>query len=209
MNHVLAAKESARVSHPVARLEQQNHGRGSCVSEQRCGWQVRLAIVVAALALPSQGAEFRAKVIGIVDGDTIEVLHNGRPERVRLVGIDAPERNQAFGSRARQFTGKQAFGQIVTVRSAGSDPYRRTLGEVILPDGRSLNRELVANGLAWHYRRFSADRDLARLEGEARAARRGLWSDPNPIPPWEFRRRGRGALAPNYGFLGARLLGIR
>ena len=106
MNHVLAAKESARVSHPVAHLEQQNHGGGSCVSEQSRGWQVRLAVVVVALALPSQGAEFRAKVIGIVDGDTIEVLHNGRLERVRLVGIDAPERNQAFGSRARQFTGK-------------------------------------------------------------------------------------------------------
>jgi len=179
------------------------------VSEQRCGSQVRLAIAVVALALPSQGAEFRAKVIGIVDGDTIEVLHNGRPERVRLVGIDSPERNQAFGSRARQFTGKQVFRQIVTVRSAGSDPYGRTLGEVILPDGRSLNRELVANGLAWHYRRFSADRDLARLEEEARAARRGLWSDPHAIPPWEFRRRGKGALAPNYGSRGTRFLGVR
>jgi micrococcal nuclease len=179
------------------------------VSEQRCVWLARLAFVIAALALRSQGAEFRVNVIGIVDGDTIEVLHNGRPERVRLVGIDSPERNQAFGSRARQFTGKQVFRQIVTVRSAGSDPYGRTLGEVILPDGRSLNRELVANGLAWHYRRFSADRELARLEEEARAARRGLWSDPHAIPPWEFRRRGKGALAPNYGSRGARFLGVR
>lgn len=175
----------------------------------RGGWQVQLAVIAMALALPSYGAEFRAKVIGIVDGDTIEVLHNGRPERVRLAGIDAPERNQAFGSRARQFTGNQAFGQLVTVRSAGSDPYRRTLGEVMLPDGRSLNRALVANGLAWHYRRFSADRELARLENEARVARLGLWSDPNPIPPWEFRRRAKGALAPNYGSQGARIPAIR
>ena len=129
-------------------------------------------------------------MIRIVDGDTIDVMHNGHPHRIRLAGIDAPERKQAFGSRAREFVGQQVFGRTVTFRSSGSDPYRRTLGEVILADGRSLNRELVANGLAWHYKRFSADRELARLENEARAARRGLWSDPNPIPPWEFRRRG-------------------
>ena len=156
---------------------------------------VALAIAAVATALPCLAEDFRAKVIRIVDGDTIEVMGDGRPRRVRFAGIDAPERKQAFGSRARQFVGQQVFGKTVTVRSVGVDAYRRILGEVILPDGRSLNQELVANGLAWHYKRFSADRRLARLEDDARAARRGLWSDRNPIPPWEFRRLG--SAAPN------------
>jgi len=69
-------------------------------------------------------------VIRIVDGDTIDVMHNGHPHRIRLAGIDAPERKQAFGSRAREFVGQQVFGRTVTVRSSGIDPYRRTLDEV-------------------------------------------------------------------------------
>jgi len=169
--------------------------------EQRRGWSVALAIAAVAMALPSLAADFPAKVIRIVDGDTIEMTHNGEPKRVRLAGIDAPERKQAFGSRARQFVAQQVFGKTVTVHSVGIDAYGRILGEVILGDGRSLNRELVANGLAWHYKRFSADRELARLEDEAREARRGLWSDRNPIPPWKFRRMRTRTSERNYRFL--------
>ncbi len=156
---------------------------------------VALAIAAVATALPCLAEDFRAKVVRIVDGDTIEVMGEGQPKRVRFVGIDAPERKQPFGSQARQFVGQKVFGKTVTIRSAGIDAYRRILGEVILADGRSLNQELVVNGLAWHYKRFSADCQLARLEDEARAARRGLWSDRNPIPPWDFRRQG--SAAPN------------
>ena len=178
--------------------------------EQRRGWSVALAIAAVAMALPSLAADFPAKVIRIVDGDTIEMTHNGEPKRVRLAGIDAPERKQAFGSRARQFVAQQVFGKTVTVHSVGIDAYGRILGEVILGDGRSLNRELVANGLAWHYKRFSADRELARLEDEAREARRGLWSDRNPMPPWKFRRMGTRTSERNYRFLlGRRLSAVQ
>ncbi len=123
-----------------------------------------------------------------MDGDTIEVLHSLRTERIRLHGVDAPEKSQAFGSRARQITAGLVFGRIVTVREKGRDRYGRTLAEIVLPDGRILNRELVASGFAWHYKRYSSDLGLARLEETARAQKRGLWVDAHPVAPWEFRR---------------------
>jgi micrococcal nuclease len=124
----------------------------------------------------------------VSDGDTIDVLREGRAVRVRLEGIDTPERGQPFGTRAKQFTSDLVFGKTVAVQVKGTDQYGRILGEVILPDGRSLNRELVRNGYAWWYRRYSDDPVLQQLEEEARRERRGLWRDQNPIPPWEFRR---------------------
>ncbi len=115
--------------------------------------------------------------------------HDGRAERVRLWGIDCPERGQSFGTRARQFTGDLAFGKDVKVIVRDVDRYGRTVGEVILPGGRNLNQELVRAGLAWWYVQFAPrDRVLAALQTEARDAKRGLWADKNPVPPWEWRR---------------------
>jgi endonuclease YncB( thermonuclease family) len=116
------------------------------------------------------------------------VLSNGRQIKVRLEGIDSPESGQAFGTRARQFTSSLAFGQTVTLRDKGRDRNGRLLAEVMLPDGRSLNRELVRRGFAWWFRKYSSDQDLAKLEAEARAERRGLWAYPVPVAPWDYRR---------------------
>lgn len=119
-------------------------------------------------------------------------MHTGRAERIRLWGIDCPEKRQPFGTRATQFTGDLAFGKDVKVLVRDVDRYGRTVGEVILPDGRSLNRELVRAGLAWWYRHYAPrDRELERLEAEARVARRGLWADAYPVAPWEWRRERR------------------
>src|ERR1017187_5302864 len=94
--------------------------------------------------------------------------------------------------RAKQFTGDLAFGKDVKVVVRDVDRYGRTVGEVMLPDGRSLNRELVRAGLAWWYQRYARhDEELARLETEARQARRGLWADAHPVAPWEFRTSAR------------------
>ncbi len=123
------------------------------------------------------------------DGDTISVMHRGRAQRVRLHGIDVPEKRQAFGNNAKKFTSDLVFGRVVAVQVVDVDRYGRIVGEVILPDGRSLNRELVRTGLAWWYRKYSRDKSLGQLEEEARSARRGLWIDPSPIPPWEFRKK--------------------
>ena len=94
------------------------------------------------------GAQYEARVVGVTDGDTIRVLHNGREVRIRLYGIDCPESRQAFGTRAKQFTAELAFGQRVTVRVRDIDRYCRTVADVTLENGRSLNRELVSAGLA-------------------------------------------------------------
>lgn len=134
------------------------------------------------------GASFSGKVVGISDGDTIRVLHNGIEDRVRLLGVDCPETRQPWSTRAKQYTSTLAFGKIVKVDVKQIDRYSRSLGVVTLPDGRILNRELVRAGLAWWYREYSRnDLVLAMLEAEARSTKRGLWADPNPTPPWEFR----------------------
>lgn len=156
---------------------------------------VALALLLAALAhaSPAEPAAFRGKVVGVSDGDTITVLHDGHPERIRLHGIDAPEKGQAFSARARQFAASLALGREVVVRVTDRDRYGRTVAEVILPDGRSLNRELVRAGYAWWFRRYSADGSLGTLESEARRRRAGLWADPQPQPPWEWRDARRAA----------------
>jgi endonuclease YncB( thermonuclease family) len=150
-------------------------------------------LLVLGMLLPGVAAaeEFTGRVVGITDGDTIKVLHAGRAETVRLQGVDAPEKRQAYGERARRFVADVAFDRTVVVRATGRDRNGRLLGEVLLPDGRSLNQELVRAGYAWWFRKYSRDVRLARLEEEARQGRRGLWADQAPEPPWEYRVNGR------------------
>lgn len=138
---------------------------------------------------------FTGEVVGVSDGDTIKVLHNGYPEKIRLARIDCPEHNQAFGQRAKQFTSDCCFTKTVTVLDSDHDRYGRTIGEIILPAlpgepyRRSLNVELVRAGLAWWYRKYAPNApDLQELENQARDNRLGLWSEPNPMPPWDFRK---------------------
>jgi micrococcal nuclease len=138
-------------------------------------------------------ADFTGRVVGVSDGGTIKVMHNGRAEKIRLHGIDCPEKGQAFGSKAKQFTSALVFGKTVTVQTHGRDRYGRTLGDVVLPEGGTLNRELVRAGLAWWYQKYAPhDATLERLEGEARTPKRGLWADPDPMPPWCYRKPKKG-----------------
>lgn len=114
-------------------------------------------------------------------------MHNGAPEKIRLNGVDCPESGQAFGNRAKQFTGDMVFGKTVTIKGYDKDKYGRTIGDVLLSDGTNLNKELLRHGFAWWYRQYSNDKELEQLEQEARLSKRGLWSDPNPVAPWEWR----------------------
>jgi len=153
-------------------------------------------IVPFALLVPSfSGAtsEFQGKVIAVLDGDTIEVLHNGKADRIRLKGIDCPEKGQPFGKNAKHATSALVFAQYVTLEIHGKDKYRRILADVLLADGTNVNRELVAQGWCWHYEKYAPDDlVLAVLELAARGAKNGLWVDPNPMPPWEWRKAKRG-----------------
>ncbi len=134
------------------------------------------------------GCANQPKVIGVIDGDTIKILDNGTEIKIRLAEIDCPERKQPFGTQAKKYTSDLAFGKNVTLKVKGHDVYGRTLAEVILPDGRNLNRELVHNGYSWWYNKYSKDRTLGQLQQEAKKAKRGLWSNPQAIPPWEWRK---------------------
>jgi endonuclease YncB( thermonuclease family) len=129
------------------------------------------------------------RCVGVADGDTISVMYKGREVRIRLNGVDSPERNQAFAAVARQFTSDMVFGKVVTVNPTATDRYGRTVADVLMPNGESLNEALVGAGLAWWFRRYAPNNTrLQELEAEARQAKRGLWRDANPIPPWEFRQ---------------------
>jgi endonuclease YncB( thermonuclease family) len=154
-------------------------------------WALPSLVACTLLVAAAAAEEFAGRVVGVTDGDTLTVLRARHPERVRLRGVDAPERRQAYGDRARRFTADLAFDRTVTVRGTGRDRNGRLLGDVILPDGRSLNQELVRAGYAWWFRKYSRDAHLARLEEEARASRRGLWADEAPLAPWAYRTNGR------------------
>ena len=122
----------------------------------------------------------------------MEVLNGHHAERIRLSGIDCPEKGQAYGKKAKHAASALAFGKEVTIQAHSHDKYKRILGNVILPDGRSLNQELVKQGWCWWYRKYAPrDTVLAWLEHEARASKKGLWADPQPVPPWEWRKRTR------------------
>ncbi|HWR98044.1 MAG TPA: thermonuclease family protein [Candidatus Methanoperedens sp.] len=145
------------------------------------------ALLVTQCAACVRASQLAGEVVRVRDGDSIVVRVGRRQVEVRLDGVDAPELAQTYGIKAKKCTSELVFGRPVRLDGKGKDKYDRTLAEVFLPDGRSLNRELVSAGCAWWFRRHSADPDLEKREREARAARRGLWADPAPQPPWEWR----------------------
>ncbi len=132
--------------------------------------------------------------ISIDDGETITLFYSSDAQyRIRLEGIDAPELHQSFGEQSRQSLSGMIFGKDVSVSYQKIDQYGRLVGKILL-DGKDINLEQVKAGLAWHYKEYQReqtpeDRDAyAKAEAEARAARRGLWQDSNPIEPYQFRK---------------------
>jgi len=137
------------------------------------------------------------KVVSITDGDTIIVRPEQGPSvKVRLIHIDAPERGQAFGTRARQELGELVAGQTVEIVGTEKDRYGRLLGDV-RHGGRSLNLEMVKRGLAWAYVEYDPPAEYVAAESEARSARRGLWADKAPEPPWTYRKGRRSKAGPS------------
>jgi endonuclease YncB( thermonuclease family) len=133
-------------------------------------------------------AELAGRVVAVHDGDTITVLVAGRDIRVRLAGIDAPERGQPFRNASRHALEAQVAGREVRVVERGRDGYGRVLGRVYVGPV-DVNAEQVRAGYAWVFRRFAQDPALLALEAEAKAAQRGLWRDRKPVPPWLWRER--------------------
>jgi micrococcal nuclease len=145
--------------------------------------------LISVLILPSLSLAWQGKVVGISDGDTITVMHNSRGEKVRLYGIDTPEKHQDFGNKAKQFISNMVFGKYVEVESVTKDRYGRTVGLVYI-NAQCLNEELLRAGFAWVYIKYCKKAictDWRRLEATAKVNKTGLWSHTNPISPWEYR----------------------
>jgi micrococcal nuclease len=107
--------------------------------------------------------------------------------KIRLHGVDCPERGQDFSNTAREFLAGLVFGEEVVVQKMDTDRYGRTIGMVFI-NGVNVNERLLEAGLAWHYKAYDNNPEWAQLETQARGRRAGLWSHSNPIPPWEYRK---------------------
>jgi endonuclease YncB( thermonuclease family) len=157
-------------------------------------WRVVLLLLGAGLAHAAELKPYYARVLSVIDGDTVIVEHGKRRITVRLAGIDAPERTQAWGDVARDALTGSVLRKEVRVLPQAVDDYGRTVGVLELA-GRDINREQVRKGYAWEYSFHHSDHALVALQNEARAARRGLWSQPNPQAPWDYRKAQGGAAA--------------
>ena len=144
-------------------------------------------ILLTCLLNVSYAEVFSGKVITVLDGDTIQVLRNGRPVKVRLAGIDAPEMEQEFGMASKQSLTGLVLHKQVRVNTQAVDDYGRLVAEVNV-GGLNINQEQVRRGLAWDYSRFHSNIILAAMENEAKAARRGLWAQSAPTPPRQWRK---------------------
>ena len=134
---------------------------------------------------------FSAKVIGVMDGDTMEILYKNMPTKIRLAHIDCPEKKgkQPFGNNAKIALSDLCFGKIVTIKGEKYDRYKRLIAVAINDKNQNVNQEMIKLGMAWHYTKYSKDPVYEKLETEARKKRVGLWQDKNPIAPWLWREK--------------------
>lgn len=150
-----------------------------------------LLLAILSFAPCTALADFVGRVVKVSDGDTVTVLLDNRQVKVRLDSIDAPEMKQAFGRRSQQSLAEICAAKTARVIDRGLDRYGRTVG-LIVCDGVDANTEQVKRGMAWVYERYAPrNSPLYGLQGEARDTRRGLWADPHPMAPWDWRRKSR------------------
>jgi endonuclease YncB( thermonuclease family) len=156
-----------------------------------------ISLVLFAPAAVSAGPLTPGLVVAISDGDTITLLTEDKQQlKIRLAGIDTPEKKQAFGTKARDHLASRIFKHDVEVDLRKKDQYGRYLG-VIYISGVDINQSMIQDGYAWFYKHYAKDQPkeeaqrYAKAEADARSKQRGLWSDPNPVPPWEFRKEAK------------------
>ncbi len=153
-----------------------------------------ITILLLTLALTANAETITGRVVGVTDGDTITVLDADKVQhKIRLSGIDAPEKKQAFGNRSKESLSDLAFDKTVTVETDKRDKYGRQVGKVLV-NGQDVNLVQVERGMAWFYRQYQREQSpndqrlYEATEDAARADKRGLWRDADPVPPWVWRR---------------------
>jgi endonuclease YncB( thermonuclease family) len=152
-----------------------------------------LSALLAVASLAATGETLSGRVISVADGDTITVLDaSDEQHKIRLAGIDAPEKSQPYGQVAKQSLSDLVYGRQADIETNKRDRYGRKIGKVLV-DGADANLEQIRRGLAWHYKAYELEQPpldratYADAEIEARDASRGLWGDPTPVAPWEWR----------------------
>jgi micrococcal nuclease len=128
------------------------------------------------------------KVISVADGDTFTILQDNRQIRIRVDAIDAPEKGMPYYKKSKQYLSTLCFGKMVSLKVITTDRYGRLVSRVALTDGRDISTEMIRAGMAWHYKKYSKDIQLANLELVAKKSGLGLWQDKNAIAPWEIRK---------------------
>lgn len=135
-----------------------------------------------------KGKEVKGSVVTVIDGDTYDLLVNGNQTiRIRMEGIDAPERGMPFYKKAKKYLGSLCIDQEIKIKITGKDKYDRILAYSYLNDGRELSEEMIKAGLAWHYKKYNSNKTLSKLEQEAKDNRIGLWIHDDPMAPWTNR----------------------
>ena len=141
------------------------------------------------------------KVISIIDGDTYDILLSGnKTVRIRMEGIDAPEKGMPFYKAAKKHLSVLCFGKTIRLEVHDEDSRKRKIAFSYLEDGRELSHEMIKAGMAWHFTKYNNDADLAKLESEARELKIGLWLDESPMPPWVNRSLHRNGVSTKDSF---------
>ena len=156
-----------------------------------------LALILALTTLTSFADQLQGKVIKVTDGDTVNVLtSDNETHKIRLSGIDAPEKKQAFGNRSKQALADLIDGKTVSVEYNKLDRYQRVVGKITF-NSQDVNLRQIKLGLAWHYKKYEKEQDVedrsiyANAEYLAQRDKVGLWFDTNPIAPWDYRKQKR------------------
>ena len=156
------------------------------------------ALLWVILSAVSSAGTIEGRVVGVADGDTVTVLDASKVQhKIRLAGIDAPEKAQPFGNRSKQSLSDLVFGKSVMVETGKTDRYGREVGKINV-NGMDANLEQVKRGMAWHYKAYEREQSASdrtaygAAETEARAAKLGLWQDKEQMPPWQWRKERRG-----------------
>ncbi|WP_269684956.1 thermonuclease family protein [Flavobacterium lacustre] len=149
-----------------------------------------LVFLFVSINLSFSQTTYKARVVGVKDGDTVVVLDSlNHQTTLRLAEVDCPEKSQPFGTKAKQFTSNQIYRKEIKYVVTDIDRYGRSIAMIYYDDNKYLSAELIKNGLAWHYKRYSISEELANFENSARLQKVGLWYDKNPMEPWEWRRK--------------------
>jgi endonuclease YncB( thermonuclease family) len=150
--------------------------------------QLVLFLVCILFSTTCLAQKFTVKVVSISDGDTFTAINKDNLQlKIRVFGIDAPEKKQAFGNKSREFLSSLIFGKSITIDVQSKDGYGRYLAYVYSPEGKDVSLLMIHEGMAWHFTKYDNNGVYEAAQTLAKKAKRGLWADPSPVAPWDFR----------------------